>query len=107
MLKITGSIPMAHAMNYRAIEEAVEVYVEKAANYMLSDWTTHASEDRPAIEFFSSCNLSEVGVEIDLQAFVDCAVDNGMDYDTAKIWHDFFAQSAARLEQFLDEEGDA
>ena len=107
MLKIIGSIPMEHVMDYSAIEGAVEAYVERAAKDMLSDWTSHASDDRPAIEFFSSCSFSDVGVEIDLQAFVDRVVDNGMDYDTAKIWHDFFAQSAARLEQFIDEEEDA
>lgn len=104
MLKIVGPIPMAHVMDYSAIEEAVEAYVEKAARDMLSDWTTHASEDRPAIEFFSTNSVSDVGVEIDLQALVDRVVDFGMDYDAAKVWHDFFAQSAARLEQFLEED---
>ena len=35
MLKIIGSIPMAHVMDYSAIEEAVEAYVERAAKDML------------------------------------------------------------------------
>lgn len=113
MMKIVGQLVMAHEVDYRgAIENAIEAYVRKAVENLLEDWTPTAAEDRPAIEFFSTLEGDDAGVEFDLQDFVDTQVDIYEDTVTggdsareaAKVWYDFFVQSAVRMTPFLDPE---
>ena len=105
-----------HVMDYRGVEEAVENYLNNSVKAMLDDcWIVPETERGvPELVFNSRMDCNEVGIKIDLRETVNTIVDSivqdlphDLDWEYAKFWHDFFMESAKRLEPYIEERSDA
>ena len=101
-----------HEMNYRKVERVVEEYLNNSIKAMLDDcWIVPESEKGiPELVFNSRTTADEVGIRINLKETVNTIVDSieqdlpdYCDWEDAKFWHDFFLESAKRLEPYKDE----
>jgi hypothetical protein len=101
-----------HVMDYRGVEKAVENYLNNSVKAMLDDCWIVAESERgvPELVFNSCMDCNEVGIKIDLRETVNTIVDSieqdlpdECDWEYAKFWHDFFMESAKRLEPYIEE----
>jgi hypothetical protein len=105
-----------HVMDYNDLEDAVESYLKNSVKAMLDDcWIVPETERGvPELVFNSHMDCNEVGIKIDLRETINTIVDSieqdlpdECDWEYARFWHDFFTESAKRLEPYIEERSDA
>ena len=113
---VTEVTELSYDCDYSIIEEAVDKYVNRVIVEGLRDLYLMPFEDEPVASFERNVDGVSSGVLLNFDGFVkdlhrlitmDAGHEGGIEHKMAKTWHDFFVDSAKKLEPYIEERSDA
>ena len=109
---VTEVTELSYDCDYSIIEEAVDKYVNRVIVEGLRDLYLMPFEDEPVASFERIVDGVSSGVLLNFDGFVkdlhrlitmDAEHEGGIEHKMAKTWHDFFVDSAKKLEPYIEE----